>query len=324
MKCFNLFCPKLDYIYKTRCGLDQHLDRNKDFMIYMKHLLLNQTTPTIGLKHNLFDMAININPYNDLNNKRHCNDNTINIKESNNTCLNNISYELERMLDDNFDTQSYTLLQSATSNHSSNPNELVEHTPEQILGNIFTKEQKFIIKLMKLLDDMNSPDYALYHILSWARDAYIEGFTFNPTTKTRTSNLNWMKQMVVHNDAFYPKPTTVDLSDNLSIDVMCFDFSNQLLYLLQNKNLLTQENLLLDINNPTDIYKSPNNILSEALSGSAYKTVFENAHANYTGELPLLVVPICLWGDATHIDTSGRFKLEPWSFSPLIFKEQKH
>ena len=59
------------------------------------------------------------------------------------------------------------------------------------------------------------------------------------------------------------------------------------------------------------------------LSGSAYKTVFENAHANYTGELPLLVVPICLWGDATHIDTSGRFKLEPWSFSPLIFKEQK-
>ena len=132
-----------------------------------------------------------------------------------------------------------------------------------------------------------------------------------------------MKQMVVHNDAFYPKPTTVDLSDNLSIDVMCFDFSNQLLYLLQNKNLMTQENLLLDVNNPTDIYKSPNNILSEALSGSAYKTVFENAHANYTGELPLLVVPICLWGDATHIDTSGRFKLEPWSFSPLIFKEQK-
>ena len=36
----------------------------------------------------------------------------------------------------------------------------------------------------------------------------------------------------------------------------------------------------------------------------------------------MLVVPICLWGDATHIDTGSRFKLEPWSFSPLIFKEK--
>ena len=94
-------------------------------------------------------------------------------------------------------------------------------------------------------------------------------------------------------------------------------------HLLQNQKLMTQENLLLDLNHPTNMYKSPNNILSEALSGSAYKTVYENAHANHTGNLPLLVVPICLWGDATHIDTSGRFKLEPWSFSPLIFKEQK-
>ena len=36
----------------------------------------------------------------------------------------------------------------------------------------------------------------------------------------------------------------------------------------------------------------------------------------------MLVVPICLWGEATHIDTAGRFKLEPWTFSPLIFTEK--
>ena len=27
-------------------------------------------------------------------------------------------------------------------------------------------------------------------------------------------------------------------------------------------------------------------------------------------------------GDATLIDTASRFKLEPWSFTPLIFKDQ--
>ena len=44
---------------------------------------------------------------------------------------------------------------------------------------------------------------------------------------------------------------------------------------------------------------------------------------NHNSELPLIVIPICLWGDATHIDTHGRFKLEPWSFSPLTFNEKR-
>ena len=74
--------------------------------------------------------------------------------------------------------------------------------------------------------------------------------------------------MVVHNDAFYPKPITVNLNNNLCIDVMCFDFPTQLLHLLQNQKLMTQENLLLDINYPTNMYKSSNDILGKALSGS--------------------------------------------------------
>ena len=69
------------------------------------------------------------------------------------------------------------------------------------------------------------------------------------------------------------------------------------------------------------MYKSPNNILGEALSGTAYKHICITAHANHISNLPLLVVHICLWGDATHIDTTGRVKLEPWSFSPLISKK---
>ena len=67
-----------------------------------------------------------------------------------------------------------------------------------------------------------------------------------------------------------------------------------MLHLLQNKKLITQKNLLIDVNNHTAMYKSPNNILGEALSGAAYKEVFQNAHAAHTGTLPLLVVPICI------------------------------
>ena len=128
--------------------------------------------------------------------------------------------------------------------------------------------------------------------------------------------------MVSHKNAYIPKSIEVPLNENLTINVITFDFKNQLLRLIQNESLMTQENLLLDINKPTKRYKSPNNILSEALIGSAYQKIYNTAHANHDSNLPLLVIPICLWGDATHIDTFGRFKLEPWSFSPLIFKEK--
>ena len=84
------------------------------------------------------------------------------------------------------------------------------------------------------------------------------------------------------------------LNDNLNIDVMCYDFPSQLLYLLQNKTLMTKENLLIDTENPCAMYEAPNNILSEALSGSAYQEIYFKMNNQYEGNLQLLIVPICL------------------------------
>jgi len=179
-----------------------------------------------------------------------------------------------------------------------------------------------MINLIKLLDDMECPDYALDKILNWAHESFLNGFEFNPTIKTRKGTLKWMKKMVVHNDAFYPNPVSVNLNNETKIDVICYDFALQLLSILQNKKLMKQENLLLDMNDPTKMYQAPNNILGESLSGSRYRDIYQKEHANNIGNLPLLVVPLCLWGDATHNDTAGRFKLEPWTFSPLIFTEK--
>ena len=47
----------------------------------------------------------------------------------------------------------------------------------------------------------------------------------------------------------------------------------------------------------------------------------DKTHDNHDGNKPLFVIPICIWCDATHIDNASKFKLEPVSFSPLIFKE---
>ena len=85
---------------------------------------------------------------------------------------------------------------------------------------------------------------------------------------------------------------------------------------------MQKENLVIDIDNVTRKHQNPSGLLQESLDGFAYQKAYNNAKANHHGNNPLLFVPICAWGDATHIDQQSKFKLEPWSFSPLIFTEK--
>ena len=86
-------------------------------------------------------------------------------------------------------------------------------------------------------------------IITWAREVFLNGYTFNIYLKTQRGNLKWMKKIIINNDAFYPKPVSIALNDQLPINVICFDFASQLLSLLQSKKLMTQDNLLLHIKN---------------------------------------------------------------------------
>jgi hypothetical protein len=45
---------------------------------------------------------------------------------------------------------------------------------------MFTTDQKWTVALLKLLDDMNVPDYAFSKILKWAHSAQAEGYSFHP------------------------------------------------------------------------------------------------------------------------------------------------
>ena len=267
-------------------------------------------------------------------NKRLClGDNVINMQNHNEqyNIMNFISEDMQFLLDNtdyneeeiNSNDSTYSEGSSTLSSEDDNLEYWLEmeNDNEFVLGDIYTLEQRCMVNLLKILEDMNCPDTAVTKIIKWAKTSYDAGFDFNPASKTRHGNLQWMKKMTVNNSAFFPKLETVHLNDETKIDVVCYDFTVQLLRLLQNKRLMTQDNLLIDIKNPTKMYESVNNILGEALSGSEYKAIYRNQHENHTGNNPLLVVPICIWGDVTHIDTASRFKLEPISFSPLIFKE---
>jgi hypothetical protein len=47
-------------------------------------------------------------------------------------------------------------------------------------------------------------------------------------------------------------------------DVITFDFDPQLLKLLQNRTILLQDNLLIDVHNPLLPYTSPDGVQGEA------------------------------------------------------------
>ena len=67
--------------------------------------------------------------------------------------------------------------------------------------------------------------------------------------------MRWMRKMVSHSDAYIPKSIEVSLNENVTIKVICFDFKNQLLQLIQNESLMTQDNLLFDIDKPNEKIK---------------------------------------------------------------------
>ena len=43
----------------------------------------------------------------------------------------------------------------------------------------YTTDQKWTVALLKVLDDMNAPDYAFKSIMEWAWDACADGYSFN-------------------------------------------------------------------------------------------------------------------------------------------------
>ena len=77
----------------------------------------------------------------------------------------------------------------------------------------------------------------------------------------------------VHNGRLVlPSVLTVNCPHQ-SDSVICFDFvPRQLLSLLQNLSIMTQENLVIDVNDPLKPYTSPDKkLLNEAISGSEYR-----------------------------------------------------
>jgi hypothetical protein len=179
----------------------------------------------------------------------------------------------------------------------------------------FTTIQKCVTSLMYLLDEMECPDYAFQSIMEWARNCFEVGFDFNPKSKTRLANLKWMYNSLHNLEQMIPSVMSIQLPDPLpdvkSIDVICYDFVPQLLSILQNKEMMSANNLVLDPKNPLAMYKPQDNRLGEALSGSIYKDMYDHLVSDPSKQL---LCPLICYTDGTQIDALSRFSIEPFLF----------
>jgi hypothetical protein len=138
---------------------------------------------------------------------------------------------------------------------------------------LYSTNQKWTVALLKLLDTINAPDYAFKQaVLRWARAALADGCSFQPDGgMTRRPNVERLFSMMNNATQLLPSVHKVVVPHGAPCDVITFDFVPQLLKLLQNPELMTQANLLIDVQNPLVPYSSPQGIRGDALSGQVYQ-----------------------------------------------------
>lgn len=186
-------------------------------------------------------------------------------------------------------------------------------------GFMYTTQQKWTVALLKLLDDINAPDYAFRLIIEWALSAKDDGYSFQPPGGvTRNANVDILFKSVPNAPLLRPSIQPVRRLDGSSSNVIVFDFVPQLLRLLQNPSVMKPENLAINFNAPLLRYESPGNVLGEALSGSVYRTAYQRFISDPSRQL---FVPIIQWIDRTSVTGNDRFSLKPYMFTPAIFTE---
>ena len=182
---------------------------------------------------------------------------------------------------------------------------------------IYSCNQKWTVALLKILEEINAPDTSFKKIITWARNAKNEGYDFYPIGGTsRRKAILQLFPTVSNAEYLLPSVVNVVVPHGPSIDVVAFDFVPQLLSLLQNREIMVQSNLAIDINNPLKMYESPGNVLNEAISGSVYQTAYKRM---ITDPSKQFFVPIIQWIDRTAVTGNERFSLKPYMFSPAIF-----
>lgn len=197
IRCPNPWCPKEkgENLFKNNGALAIHLSLSQscqDYVTEMQHRS---------------NVCLNENNSNQQDNNEESNDSFQNASEILNPNINDDEIESEDTslssvndsVSDNFNVMgndqyafdcSYVSFSDTSMSTSSGSNDLnsvtINEHPTKKRNHVFvsTIEQQSMVKLLKILEDINCPDYALPKILNWACEAYQNKFNFDPDCTT--------------------------------------------------------------------------------------------------------------------------------------------
>jgi hypothetical protein len=113
---------------------------------------------------------------------------------------------------------------------------------------MYIVDQKWTAALLKVMDNINAPDYAFGLIFAWAtRGASTEEYSFHPQGGLdRARNVTVLVKSIANATQLLPSVLSISSPHGPPCDVVVFDFVPQLLRLLQNPSFMIPENVEMD------------------------------------------------------------------------------
>ena len=184
------------------------------------------------------------------------------------------------------------------------------------------------IDLLKILSDLNCHNSSYERIMHWAKfwnsnDVFFNNSSYYKFYKRDVVLRNLSKQYDMEH--MQPSHIVINLSQDKSIQqnitVTTFDFQQQVLSLLRDKDLMSPTNLVLDTE-PGTIPQFENDTISEINHSDWYHCAYNHFLEQYGPNPNRVICGIILAIDKTHTDTRGKLCLESVNFSLSIFKTE--
>ena len=230
------------------------------------------------------------------------------------------NFQINANEDDEEENEVLSATSSSTENSMDNPHlKLGRKHWTKYYGVSFTDSMYAETKLLKLLNDANTPHFLFKDMLNWAAETNSSRMITSGTSSSRDAAITKLEKWQ-NLERCRPKKVSITLEeDNLTIDVVSFDFISQF-YTLVSDPLLVADISQLDVNPDSPFTKyNASKHLSCFNSGQWYQDAWDNCCKNEDDWL----CPLIFGCDETLVGSHlGRASITPLVFTLSIFTEE--
>ena len=322
------FCPNCERTFSSSRGLSIHCYTCNNDNNYAPLPSSSTTSPRYSTKHH----SINKTSINDILNMSstkkqktsNANNSTkvnLNNKQSSN---NRLTTALNKTHDNNIIFDNLNYKHTPTLQYKNF--ELIEQQKDhQSSQHHFMKTNQLLaqIDLLNIMSQHNCHNAVFDNVMRWAMHWNNNKTYFDKNDvyqfQSRNILLNHLSKLY---DMQRMKPTqkTIAISDasNDTVSVTVFDFKQQLLSLLRDKELMNPSNLVLP-NLPGETPNINNDIISDINDSDWYKCAYNHYNDILGINHNRIICGIILAIDKTHTDAKGKLCLEGVNFTLSIF-----